>query len=136
MQHWRRLEAALWKNSMKRDEVWLQNRITGAWDKDAVVLGQRNGGASFSLYFPDSEKVSLRNERYLGLKKSGGEVPESDEQRKSTPNASSSQSDCVSPSFDSHPLCGSERSRQKIKVNKLDGVLHVRFAKKRDDFPF
>ena len=49
------------------DVVWVQNRITGVWDKDAVVLGQRNGGASFSLYFPDSKKVSWRDERFLHM---------------------------------------------------------------------
>ncbi len=44
-QHWRKLETAVWTHSAKGDEVWVQNRITGVWDKDAVVLGQRNGGA-------------------------------------------------------------------------------------------
>ncbi len=118
------------------DEVWVQNRITGAWDKDAVVLGQLNGDASFSIYFPDSEKVSWRNERFLQLKKSGGEIPESDEQRKSVPNASSYPStDRVSPSFDSHSLRRSERIRQKNKVNKLDGI-HVRFVKNVTIFHF
>ena len=46
----------------KGDEVWVQNRITGVWDKDTVVLGQCNGGASFSIYFPESDKISWRNE--------------------------------------------------------------------------
>ncbi len=39
------------------DEVWVQNRITGAWDRDAVVLGKHNGSASFSLFFPDTEQI-------------------------------------------------------------------------------
>ncbi len=53
------------------DDVWVQNCITGIWDKDAVVLGQRNGGASFSIYFPESKKISWRYERFLCMKKSG-----------------------------------------------------------------
>ena len=46
----------------EKDEVWVKNRITGVWDKDTVVLGQRNGGASFSIYFPVSEKINNRDE--------------------------------------------------------------------------
>ncbi len=64
------------------DEVWVQNQITGVWDKDRVVLGQQNGGASFSIYFPDSEKISWRNERFLRMKKRGGEIPKSHEHKK------------------------------------------------------
>ncbi len=126
------------KNSIKVVEVWVQNQITGAWDKDAVVLGEWNGGASFSLYFTDSEKVSWRIERFLRLKKSGGEIPESDEQRKIVPNVSSPLADRVSsPPFDSHPLRHSERIRQKNKVNKLDGTdVACQICKRSDDFPF
>ncbi len=64
------------------DEVWVQNWITGVWDKDAVVLGQHNDGASFSIYFPDSEKISWRNERFLLMRKSGGGIPKCHEHRK------------------------------------------------------
>ena len=32
------------------------------------MLRQRNGGASFSIYFPDSEKISWRNERFFRIK--------------------------------------------------------------------
>ncbi len=75
----------------------------------------------------------------MTLKKSGGEIPERDEQRKSVPNVSSSPlTDPVSPSFDSHPLCFSEheRIRHKKKVNKLDGALHVPFVKDVTVFHF
>ncbi len=99
------------------DEVWVQNLTTGVWDKDLVVLGQRNRGSSFSIYFPDSQKISWRNERFLRIKKSGGEIPESDERRKSANSPPSPPTDRVSPSFDSHPLHRSERVRQKNKVN-------------------
>ncbi len=64
------------------DEVWVQNRVTGAWDRDAAVLGKHNGGASFSLFFPDTEQLLRQNERFLRLKKSVGETPKSDEQRR------------------------------------------------------
>ncbi len=40
-------------NFHEGDEVWVRNRITGFWAKDAVVLRQRNGGASFSIYLPE-----------------------------------------------------------------------------------
>ncbi len=119
------------------DEVWVQNRITGVWDKDAIVLGQRNGGASFSIYFPESEKISWRNERFLRMKKSGGETPQSDEHRKIANSPPPLPTDRVSPSFDPHPLRRSERIRQKNKVNKLDGVIRrVRFAKEVTIFHF
>ncbi len=119
------------------DKVWVQNRITGVWDKDAVVLGQRNGGASISIYFPDSEKISRRNVRFLLLKKSAGEIPESDEGREFANSPPSSPIDRVSSSFDSHPLRRNERIRQKNKVNKLEGIYYsVRFAKEVTVFHF
>ncbi len=119
------------------DELWVQNRITGVWDKEAIVLGQSNGGASFSIYFPDSEKISWRNQRFLRMKKSRGEIPESDEHTKIANSSLSHPTDCVSPSCDSHPLRHSERIRQKNNVNNLDGVYYsVQFAKDVTIFHF
>ncbi len=67
------------------------------------MLGKHNGGASFSLFFPDTEQLSRRNERFLRLKKSVGETPKSDEQRNIASNTSHFPStDRVYPSFDSH----------------------------------
>ncbi len=63
----------------------------------------------------------VRNERFLRIKKTGGESPKSDEHRKFANLPPSPPTNCVSPSFDSHLLRRSERIRQKIKVNKLDG---------------
>ena len=73
------------------------------------------------------------------MKKSGGEIPESDEHRKKQIAIlpPSHPTDRVSPSFDSHPLCLSEQIWQKNKVNKLNGVYYsVRFAKDMTIFHF
>ena len=95
------------------------------------------GGASFSIYFPDSEKISWRNKRFLRMKKSGGESPKSDEHRKIANSPPSPKTNRVSASFDSHPLRRSEQIRQKNKVNKLDDVYYsVRFAKEVTIFHF
>ena len=109
--------------------MWVQNRITGVWDKDTVVLGQRNGGASFSIYFPDSEKISCSNKQFLRMKKIGGEIPKIDEHRKIPISSPSPLANRVFPSFESHPLRRSEGIWQKSKVKKLDSVLHVRLMK-------
>ena len=69
-QLWRELEPAVWKNSMKGMKCGCRIGLLGF------------GGASFSIYFPDSEEISWRNEHFLRMKKSGGEIRESDESRK------------------------------------------------------
>ena len=46
------------------DGVWVQNWITGLGQGHGCA-GQRNGSALFSIYFPDSEKISWRNKRFL-----------------------------------------------------------------------
>ncbi len=58
------------------------------------------------------------------MKKSAGEIPESDEGKKFANSPHSSPIDRVSSSFDSHPLRHSERIRQKNKVNKLEYVYY------------
>ncbi len=78
---------------------------------------------------PTLEKISRRNNRFLRMKKSRGEIPKSDEQSKIPNSSPSPLTDRVSPSFDPHTLCRSEWIRQKNKVNKLSGALHVRFTK-------
>ncbi len=124
-------------NFHEGDEVWVQNRITRAWDRDTVVLGKHNGCASFSLFFTDTEQLSRQNEIFLRLKKSVGEIPKSDEQRGIASNVSHFPStDCVSPSFNPHPHCQSERIRQKHNVKKLSGNLHVCFQKEQTIFHF
>ena len=70
------------------------------------------------------------------MKKSGGEIPKSDEHRKIPNSSPSPPADRVSPSFDSHLLRRSERIWQKNRVNKLDSVLYVQFAKDMTIFHF
>ncbi len=71
------------------------------------------------------------------MEKSGGETPKSDEHRKIANSPPPLPKHRVSLSFDPHPLCRSERIRQKNKVNKLDGVYYsVRFAKEVISFHF
>ncbi len=69
-QIWREFETRRLEKFHEGDEVWVQNRITGSWDTDVVLLGQQIGGALLSFFFPNSKKVSWRIERFLRLKKS------------------------------------------------------------------
>ena len=39
------------------DDMLLQNHITGAWELCAHLLGQRRGGVSYLLFFPDTERI-------------------------------------------------------------------------------
>jgi len=102
------------------EEVWVQNRITGAWDDEAWVLSRADSGASYTLFFPSSEKISRRNERFLRHKKpsGGGErgARDADSADSDAPNVSISHADPES--FDPIPLRRSDRLRQRRSILK------------------
>ncbi len=113
----------------ERGEVWVQNCITGTWDSLAHMLGQQGGGASFYLFFLDTEGISLQNECFLHLRKKLGEEPKSDEQRRIEFNSPFPFTD--PPSFDPHPLRHCDRLLQKQKQRKQNLTLSARESKLR-----